>query len=97
MEHNVLLQREISTFNEKETRNRSIMTYSAEQLKSLSMKVENMSNENEDIFLSCERIIEQQWKIKIALEEVSKRKIKSARNCKSPLPNCCEPAASKRK
>ncbi|KAA3478303.1 golgin IMH1 [Gossypium australe] len=48
-EHNVSLQREVSTFNEKETRNRSIMTYSAEQLKSLSMKVENLSNENEDL------------------------------------------------
>ncbi|KAG8490368.1 hypothetical protein CXB51_015843 [Gossypium anomalum] len=48
-EHNVSLQREVSTFNEKETRSRSIMTYSAEQLKSLSMKVENLSNENEDL------------------------------------------------
>ncbi|TYI23953.1 hypothetical protein ES332_A06G200900v1 [Gossypium tomentosum] len=49
VEHNVSLQREVSTFNEKETRNRSIVTYSAEQFKSLSMKVENLSNENEDL------------------------------------------------
>ncbi|KAK5826538.1 hypothetical protein PVK06_021462 [Gossypium arboreum] len=49
VEHNVSLQRAVSTFNEKETRNRSIMTYSAEQFKSLSMKVENLSNENEDL------------------------------------------------
>ncbi|KAK8293637.1 hypothetical protein V6Z12_D06G202600 [Gossypium hirsutum] len=57
-EHNVSLQREVSTFNEKETRNRSIMTYSAEQLKSLSMKVENLSNANEDLLKNLSQLQE---------------------------------------
>ncbi|TYH14268.1 hypothetical protein ES288_A06G206700v1 [Gossypium darwinii] len=43
VEHNVSLQREVSTFNEKETRNRSIVTYSAEQFKSLSMKQKSIT------------------------------------------------------
>ncbi|XVF23749.1 hypothetical protein REPUB_Repub13aG0065900 [Reevesia pubescens] len=48
-EQNVSLQREVSSFNEKETENRNIMTYSAEQLKELTRRVEDLNDENQDL------------------------------------------------
>ncbi|GMI80644.1 hypothetical protein like AT3G55060 [Hibiscus trionum] len=48
-EQNVSLQREVSSLNEKETENRSVMTYSAEQLKELTRRVEALNDENEDL------------------------------------------------
>ncbi|XWS56496.1 hypothetical protein CRYUN_Cryun09bG0090200 [Craigia yunnanensis] len=48
-EQNVSLQREVSSFNEKETENRSIMTHSAEQLKELTRRVEKLNDENQDL------------------------------------------------
>ncbi|XVE75290.1 hypothetical protein DITRI_Ditri12bG0082900 [Diplodiscus trichospermus] len=48
-EQNVSLQREVSSVNEKETENRSIMTYSAEQLKELTRRVEQLNDENQDL------------------------------------------------
>ncbi|KAE8717979.1 macrophage erythroblast attacher-like isoform X1 [Hibiscus syriacus] len=48
-EQNVSLQREVSSLNEKETENRSMMTYSAEQLKELTRRVETLNDENEDL------------------------------------------------
>ncbi|KAL4386201.1 hypothetical protein GQ457_09G028970 [Hibiscus cannabinus] len=48
-EQNVSLQREVSSLNEKETENRSMMTYSADQLKELTRRVETLNDENEDL------------------------------------------------
>ncbi|KAK8987168.1 hypothetical protein V6N11_055480 [Hibiscus sabdariffa] len=48
-EQNVSLQREVSSLNEKETENRSIITYSTEQLKELTGRVETLNDENEDL------------------------------------------------
>ncbi|KAE8712126.1 hypothetical protein F3Y22_tig00110264pilonHSYRG00379 [Hibiscus syriacus] len=48
-EQNVSLQREVSSLNEKESENRSMMTYSAEQLNELTRRVETLNDENEDL------------------------------------------------
>ncbi|KAE8672007.1 macrophage erythroblast attacher-like isoform X1 [Hibiscus syriacus] len=48
-EQNVSLQREVSSLNEKEFENRSMMTYSAEQLKEFTRRVETLNDENEDL------------------------------------------------
>ncbi|XVF75449.1 hypothetical protein PTKIN_Ptkin13bG0189800 [Pterospermum kingtungense] len=48
-EQNVSLQREVSSFNEKETENRSIMMYSADQLKELTRRVEKLNDENQGL------------------------------------------------
>ncbi|XP_015877104.3 uncharacterized protein LOC107413618 [Ziziphus jujuba] len=46
-EHNVSLQREVSSFNERETESRSMITYSEQQLKELTARVENLGDENQ--------------------------------------------------
>ncbi|GKU91803.1 hypothetical protein SLEP1_g5620 [Rubroshorea leprosula] len=48
-EHNVSLQREVSSFNQRETESRSMITYSEQQLKELTKRVEELSNENQDL------------------------------------------------
>ncbi|XP_022745154.1 protein bicaudal D-like isoform X2 [Durio zibethinus] len=48
-EQNVSLQREVASFNEKETENRNIMMYSAEQLKELTRTVERLNDEHQDL------------------------------------------------
>ncbi|KAE8670707.1 macrophage erythroblast attacher-like isoform X1 [Hibiscus syriacus] len=48
-EQNVSLQREVSSLNEKETENKSMMTYSVEQLKELTRRVETLNDKNEDL------------------------------------------------
>lgn len=46
-EHNVSLQREVSSFTERETESRSMITYSEQQLKDLTTRVENLGEENQ--------------------------------------------------
>lgn len=48
-EHNVSLQREVSSFNERETESRSMITYSEKQLKDLTATVENLGDENQGL------------------------------------------------
>ncbi|GMI87048.1 hypothetical protein like AT3G55060 [Hibiscus trionum] len=48
-EQNVSLQREVSSLNEKETENRSMITYSTEQLKESTRRAETLNDENEDL------------------------------------------------
>ncbi|OMP08099.1 hypothetical protein COLO4_06777 [Corchorus olitorius] len=66
-EQNVSLQREVCSFNEKETENRNIMTYSAEQLKELSRKVEFLSDENQDL---RQNLSQSEEKFKAAREDL---------------------------
>ncbi|XVE99423.1 hypothetical protein REPUB_Repub03eG0196800 [Reevesia pubescens] len=66
-EQNVSLQREVSSFNEKETENRSIMTYSAEQLKELTRRVEELNDENQDL---RQNLSESQEKYRAAIEDL---------------------------
>ncbi|KAK6270884.1 hypothetical protein POUND7_007982 [Theobroma cacao] len=66
-EQNVSLQREVSSFNEKEIENRSIMTYSAEQLKDLTRRVEEISDENQDL---RQNLSESQQKYRAAIEDL---------------------------
>uniref|UniRef100_A0A6M2EYX3 DUF7653 domain-containing protein n=1 Tax=Populus davidiana TaxID=266767 RepID=A0A6M2EYX3_9ROSI len=48
-EHNVSLQREVSSFSEREAENKSVITYSEQQLRDLTSKVEELSDENQDL------------------------------------------------
>jgi chromosome segregation ATPase len=48
-EHNVSLQREVSSFSEREAENKSVITYSEQQLRHLTSKVEEVSDENQDL------------------------------------------------
>ncbi|KAJ4719773.1 golgin subfamily B member 1 isoform X1 [Melia azedarach] len=48
-EQNVSLQREVCSFNEKETESRSMITYLEQQLKDLSTRVDEYSKENRDL------------------------------------------------
>lgn len=48
-EHNVSLQREVSSFNERERENRSIITNSEQQLQDLNTKVGEIKEENQDL------------------------------------------------
>ncbi|KAG5237671.1 golgin subfamily member [Salix suchowensis] len=48
-EHNVSLQREVSSFSEREAENKSVITYSEQQLRHLTSKVEEVSDENRDL------------------------------------------------
>ncbi|KAH8501632.1 hypothetical protein H0E87_016429 [Populus deltoides] len=48
-EHNVSLQREVSSFSEREAENKSVITYSEQQLRDLTSKVEEVSDENQDL------------------------------------------------
>ncbi|OMO69474.1 hypothetical protein CCACVL1_19486 [Corchorus capsularis] len=66
-EQNVSLQREVCSFNEKETENRSIMTHSAEQLKELTRKLEFLSDENQDL---RQKLSQSEEKYKAAIEDV---------------------------
>ncbi|XVE69018.1 hypothetical protein DITRI_Ditri09bG0116000 [Diplodiscus trichospermus] len=66
-EQNVSLQREVSSFNEKESENRSIMTYSAEQLKVLTRRVEELNDENQDL---SQNLSESQEKYRAAIEDI---------------------------
>ncbi|XWS75073.1 hypothetical protein CRYUN_Cryun01aG0054000 [Craigia yunnanensis] len=66
-EQNVSLQREVSSFKEKETESRSIMTYSAEQLKELTKRVEKLNDENQDL---RQNLSQSQEKYRAAIEDV---------------------------
>ena len=48
-EHNVSLQREVSSFDERERENRGIITNSGQQLQDLTAKVEELKDENQDL------------------------------------------------
>ncbi|EEF37315.1 ATP binding protein, putative [Ricinus communis] len=48
-EQNVSLQREVSSFSERETESRSVITYSEQQLGHLNSRVEEVSKENHDL------------------------------------------------
>ncbi|PHT36736.1 hypothetical protein CQW23_24436 [Capsicum baccatum] len=48
-EQNVSLQREVSSFNEKEVDNRIKMSFSEKQLKDLSKRIEQVSEENQNL------------------------------------------------
>ncbi|KAF9676754.1 hypothetical protein SADUNF_Sadunf08G0035800 [Salix dunnii] len=48
-EHNVSLQREVSSFSEREAENKSVITYSEQQLRDLTSKVEEVSDENQHL------------------------------------------------
>ncbi|TXG49639.1 hypothetical protein EZV62_025514 [Acer yangbiense] len=48
-EQNVSLQREVSSFNERESESRSMVTYSEQQLKELTTRVEEYNYENQDL------------------------------------------------
>ncbi|XP_022765274.1 interaptin [Durio zibethinus] len=67
-EQNVSLQREVTSFNEKETENLSIMTYSTEQLKELTGKVEKLNDENQDLRQNLSR---SQQKCRAAIEDLN--------------------------
>ncbi|MBA0725681.1 hypothetical protein Golax_022245 [Gossypium laxum] len=66
-EQNVSLQREVSSFNEKETENRSMMTSSAEQLKELTRRVEKLNDENEVL---RQNLSQSQEKHQAAIEDI---------------------------
>lgn len=48
-EQNVSLQREVSSFNERESENRSAITHSQQQLKDLTTEIEEYRYENQDL------------------------------------------------
>ncbi|OWM70119.1 golgin subfamily B member 1-like [Punica granatum] len=48
-EQNVSLQREVSSFGEREAESRNLITYSEQQIKELSMKVEESTWQNEEL------------------------------------------------
>ncbi|XP_062092787.1 golgin IMH1 [Humulus lupulus] len=48
-EQNVSLQREVSSFNERDAESRSKITYFEQQYKDLTIRVENMKEENQDL------------------------------------------------
>lgn len=48
-EHNVSLQREVASYNQKEAENRSVRMRTEEQLKDLTTKVEEFDDENRDL------------------------------------------------
>ncbi|KDP46129.1 hypothetical protein JCGZ_06640 [Jatropha curcas] len=65
-EQNVSLQREVSSFNERETESKSVITYSEQQLRQLTLRVEELSKENHDL---REHLSELQDKSTIAEED----------------------------
>ncbi|KAK8356845.1 hypothetical protein V6Z11_A05G384000 [Gossypium hirsutum] len=67
-EQNVSLQREVSSFNDRETENRSLTKYSEQQLKELMGRVEKMNNENQDLI---QNLSESQEKHRAAMEDVA--------------------------
>ncbi|KAH1039014.1 hypothetical protein J1N35_040757 [Gossypium stocksii] len=67
-EQNVSLQREVSSFNDRETENRSLTNYSEQQLKELMRRVEKMNDENEDL---SQNLSESQEKHRTAMEDVA--------------------------
>ena len=48
-EQNVSLQREVSSFNERDTESRSKITYFEQQFKDLTIRLEDMKEENQDL------------------------------------------------
>ncbi|MFQ6665242.1 hypothetical protein Gotur_032035 [Gossypium turneri] len=67
-EQNVSLQREVSSFNDRETENRSLTKYSEQQLKELMRRVEKMNDENQDL---SQNLSESQEKHRAAMEDVA--------------------------
>ncbi|PPD89117.1 hypothetical protein GOBAR_DD13944 [Gossypium barbadense] len=67
-EQNVSLQREVSSFNDSETENRSLTKYSEQQLKELMRRVEKMNDENQD---PSQNLSESQEKHRAAMEDVA--------------------------
>ncbi|KAF3433813.1 hypothetical protein FNV43_RR24916 [Rhamnella rubrinervis] len=57
-EHNVSLQREVSSFNERETERRSMITFSEQQLKDLTTRVENLEEENQGLLKNLSELQE---------------------------------------
>ncbi|XP_044509845.1 cingulin-like [Mangifera indica] len=48
-EHNVSLQRKVSSFKERETESRNMITHSEKQLKDLNIRIQECSEENRDL------------------------------------------------
>ncbi|GKV28556.1 hypothetical protein SLEP1_g37589 [Rubroshorea leprosula] len=48
-EHNVSLQREVSSFSQRDAETRSMITHSEQQLKELTRRVEELDEENQDL------------------------------------------------
>ncbi|GMJ09523.1 hypothetical protein like AT3G55060 [Hibiscus trionum] len=67
-DQNVSLQREASSFNDKETENRSLTKYSEQQLKELTRRDEKLNDENRDLIQS---LSESQEKYRAAVEDVA--------------------------
>jgi hypothetical protein len=65
-EHNVSLQREVSSFNERERESRSIITNSEQQLQDLTTKVGEIKEENQDL---RQNLFELQEKYRAAEED----------------------------
>ncbi|XP_039047277.1 girdin-like [Hibiscus syriacus] len=66
VEQNVSLQREVNSFNDKETENRSLTKYSEQQLKELTIMIEKLNNENRDLSRSLS-----QERYRAAVEDVA--------------------------
>ncbi|KAJ9175604.1 hypothetical protein P3X46_014145 [Hevea brasiliensis] len=67
-EQNVSLQREVSSFSEREAESRSVITYSEQQLKHLTSKLEEVSKEKHELI---ENLSELQDKYKVAEEDLN--------------------------
>ncbi|KAK8593346.1 hypothetical protein V6N13_043060 [Hibiscus sabdariffa] len=80
-EQNVSLQRQVSSFNDKETENRNLMKYSEQQVKELTRRVEKLNDENRDLSRS---LSESQEKYRAAVEDVAciRRKLEEKEECK---------------
>lgn len=64
-EQNVSLQKEISSFGEREAENRNLVAYSKQQITELMVKVEELTSQNEEL---CGQLSELQEKCKAAEE-----------------------------
>ncbi|KAJ9159999.1 hypothetical protein P3X46_025443 [Hevea brasiliensis] len=67
-EQNVSLQREVSSFSEREEKSRSVITYSEQQLRHLTSRLQEVSKENHDL---REDISELQDKYRVAEEDLN--------------------------
>ncbi|KAJ0045697.1 hypothetical protein Pint_06162 [Pistacia integerrima] len=66
-EHNVSLQRKVSSFKERETESRNMITHSEQQLKDLNTRIEERSEENRDL---RESLSEMQEKYRASEEDL---------------------------
>ncbi|KAK4743119.1 hypothetical protein SAY87_001120 [Trapa incisa] len=82
-EQNVSLQREVSSFSEKEAENRSLITYSEQQIKDLTLKVDELSRYNEELNRDLSKMREK-WKTASENGEcVTRNFIEKEKECKA--------------